>query len=68
MEISAGGGGGFGVVVVLTMLSAMSFDLRRSWDLEGHAELDDVPQVAGGQAASGGSRAPGIVPAPRATQ
>ena len=49
MEISAGGGeAAFGVVVILTMLSAMSFDLRRSWDLEGHAELDDVPQVAGG--------------------
>lgn len=33
MEISAGyGAAAFGVVVILTMLSAMSFDPRRSWD------------------------------------
>lgn len=39
MEISAGGGAAsFGVVVVLTMLSAMSFDLRQAWDLEQDSE------------------------------
>jgi len=33
MQISAGGGAAaFGVVVIFTMLAAMSFDLRRSWD------------------------------------
>ena len=46
MEISAGAGAAaFGVVVILTMLSAMSFDLRRSWDLEETSELD-APEPA----------------------
>lgn len=35
MEISAGSGAAsFGMVVILTMMAAMSFDPRRSWDLE----------------------------------
>jgi len=47
MEISAGAGAAaFGVVVILTMLAAMSFDLRRSWDLEGESEVD-APEVEG---------------------
>ena len=48
MEISAGAGAAaFGVVVILTMLSAMSFDLRRSWDLEDASELDMERPVTG---------------------
>ncbi|QVQ27497.1 paraquat-inducible protein A [Achromobacter deleyi] len=44
MEISAGAGAAaFGVVVILTMLAAMSFDLRRSWDLEGQSEIESAP-------------------------
>ncbi|CAB3817649.1 MAG: paraquat-inducible protein [Achromobacter mucicolens] len=44
MEISAGAGAAaFGVVVILTMLAAMSFDLRRSWDLEDQAEIESAP-------------------------
>ncbi|PND34089.1 paraquat-inducible membrane protein A [Achromobacter pulmonis] len=44
MEISAGAGAAaFGVVVILTMLSAMSFDLRRSWDLETQSEIESAP-------------------------
>jgi len=47
MEISAGAGAAaFGVVVILTMLAAMSFDLRRSWDLAGESEID-MPEVEG---------------------
>ncbi|CAB5512191.1 Intermembrane transport protein PqiA [Achromobacter anxifer] len=47
MEISAGAGAAaFGVVVILTMLSAMSFDLRRSWDLEEQSEIESA-QVDG---------------------
>lgn len=35
MEISAGpAAGAFGMVVILTMLAAMSFDPRQAWDLE----------------------------------
>lgn len=53
MEISAGAGAAaFGVVVILTMLSAMSFDLRRSWDLEEAGELDDPEPAAGRRPAS----------------
>ncbi|WP_116791719.1 paraquat-inducible protein A [Achromobacter dolens] len=53
MEISAGAGAAaFGVVVILTMLAAMSFDLRRSWDLEDVSELDDAAPAGGGRAAS----------------
>ncbi|WP_238891518.1 paraquat-inducible protein A [Achromobacter insuavis] len=53
MEISAGAGAAaFGVVVILTMLSAMSFDLRRSWDLEEASELDDPEPAAGRRPAS----------------
>ena len=41
MAISAGpGAAAFGLVVVLTMLAAMSFDPRRGWD---HAGADDEP-------------------------
>ncbi|MGS1010663.1 paraquat-inducible protein A [Achromobacter anxifer] len=44
MEISAGAGAAaFGLTVILTMLSAMSFDLRRSWDLEGQSEIESPP-------------------------
>ncbi|AIT27369.1 paraquat-inducible protein A domain protein [Bordetella holmesii CDC-H635-BH] len=48
MEISAGAGAAsFGMVVVLTMLAAMSFDLRRAWDLETESEWDaDHPELA----------------------
>lgn len=47
MEISAGAGAAaFGVVVILTMLAAMSFDLRRSWDLEAESEID-TPEIEG---------------------
>ncbi|MFD4840609.1 paraquat-inducible protein A [Achromobacter sp. NPDC058515] len=47
MEISAGAGAAaFGVVVILTMLAAMSFDLRRSWDLEGQGEIESAPVEA----------------------
>lgn len=53
MEISAGAGAAaFGVVVILTMLSAMSFDLRRSWDLEETSELDAPEPAAGRRPAS----------------
>jgi len=42
MTISAGAGAAaFGMVVVLTMLAAMSFDPRRGWD---HAGPDDEPE------------------------
>ncbi|ADP17448.1 integral membrane protein, PqiA family protein [Achromobacter xylosoxidans A8] len=52
MEISAGAGAAaFGVVVILTMLSAMSFDLRRSWDLEDQSEIESPPVEGGRQAA-----------------
>lgn len=41
MTISAGAGAAaFGVVVILTMLAAMSFDPRRGWDLERAARAD----------------------------
>ncbi|SAI74436.1 paraquat-inducible protein A [Bordetella ansorpii] len=41
MAISAGpGAAAFGMVVILTMLAAMSFDPRRGWD---HAGADDEP-------------------------
>ncbi len=44
MEISAApGAAAFGLVVILTMLAAMSFDPRRGWDLE-----DSGTQLAGG--------------------
>ena len=44
MEISAGAGAAaFGEVDILTMLAAMSFDLRRSWDLEGQTEIESAP-------------------------
>jgi paraquat-inducible protein A len=54
MEISAGAGAAaFGVVVILTMLSAMSFDLRRSWDLEGQSEIESAPVEGRRQPAPG---------------
>lgn len=56
MEISAGAGAGaFGMVVILTMLAAMSFDPRRGWDaaLPGGPEqaadaLANVPEPVAG--------------------
>ncbi|MCD0505585.1 paraquat-inducible protein A, partial [Bordetella petrii] len=43
MEISAGpAAGAFGLVVILTMLAAMSFDPRSAWDLEPAAEPQAV--------------------------
>lgn len=50
MEISAGAGAAsFGLVVVLTMLAAMTFDLRQAWDLESASEWDaDHPEAAAG--------------------
>ena len=39
MQISAApGAAAFGVVVVLTMLAAMSFDMRRAWDVQERSE------------------------------
>ncbi|KAJ8136085.1 hypothetical protein OY671_010702, partial [Metschnikowia pulcherrima] len=53
MEISAGAGAAaFGVVVISTMSSAMSFDSRRSWDSEEAGELDDPEPAAGRRPAS----------------
>ncbi|KCV29140.1 paraquat-inducible protein A [Bordetella bronchiseptica 00-P-2730] len=58
MEISAGSGAAsFGMVVILTMMAAMSFDPRRSWDLESVCapQVRDAPQAhssAHGAAAS----------------
>lgn len=44
MEISAGpAAGAFGLVVILTMLSAMSFDPRLAWDHEMKDGSDNVP-------------------------
>ena len=43
MQISAGAGAAsFGVVVIFTMLAAMSFDLRRSWDQAAAEESSDA--------------------------
>jgi paraquat-inducible protein A len=57
MEISAGtGAGAFGMVVILTMLAAMSFDPRRGWDAAlpgGPADAADASAtVQGGTATS----------------
>jgi paraquat-inducible protein A len=35
------------------MLSAMSFDLRRSWDLEGQSEIESAPVEGRRQPAPG---------------
>lgn len=54
MEISAGAGAGaFGLVVILTMLAAMSFDPRRGWDVEalGHPRPADAVREGGLDAA-----------------
>ena len=49
MSISAGAGAGaFGMVVILTMLAAMSFDPRRGWDVE---QPDNVPSMVARAAA-----------------
>ncbi|OZI65902.1 paraquat-inducible protein A [Bordetella genomosp. 1] len=55
MQISAApGAAAFGVVVVLTMLAAMSFDMRRAWDCESHSEwVEDHPHFRGGAGAAG---------------
>lgn len=46
MEISAGpAAGAFGIVVVLTMLAAMSFDPRIAWDQEVNAASDSMTSV-----------------------
>jgi paraquat-inducible protein A len=59
MSISAGGGAGaFGMVVILTMLAAMSFDPRRGWDAE---QPDNTPSEAPRAAASGMPRASSAV-------
>ena len=48
MEISAGpAAGAFGLVVILTMLAAMSFDPRSAWDLESRAARPAGPARAG---------------------
>ena len=45
-EISAGSGAGaFGMVVILTMLAAMSYDPRRSWDAGGAPAPAPLPAV-----------------------
>lgn len=50
MEISAGpAAASFGLVVVLTMLAAMSFDPRIAWDNEVQEESDDVTPQQGTQ-------------------
>lgn len=50
MEISAGpAAASFGLVVVLTMLAAMSFDPRIAWDKEVDEESDDVASQQGTQ-------------------
>lgn len=42
MQIGAGtGAAAFGAVVIFTMLAAMSFDPRRSWDQAAESEADD---------------------------
>ena len=47
MQIAAGSGAAaFGAVVIFTMLAAMSFDPRRSWDLADHDDADSpAPQT-----------------------
>lgn len=48
MQISAGAGAAaFGLVVILTMLAAMSFDPRRGWDIEAHRRPAGPPVRAG---------------------
>jgi len=57
-EISAGiGAAAFGMVVILTMLAAMSFDPRRGWD---HADPAGAPADAG-ERAGGSSTATAIL-------
>jgi paraquat-inducible protein A len=47
MSISAGSGAAaFGMVVILTMLAAMSFDPRRAWDIADGRAGDDAPADA----------------------
>ena len=47
MQISAGAGAAaFGMVVILTMLAAMSFDPRRGWDVEAQASQAARPAPA----------------------
>ena len=49
MEISAGpAAGAFGLVVILTMLAAMSFDPRIAWDQEQQEDSDTVTAEQGG--------------------
>jgi len=58
MAISAGAGAAaFGLVVILTMLSAMSFDLRRSWDLERQGEIESPSSNFAARAAAAGEPA-----------
>ena len=46
MEISAGAGAAaFGMVVIFTMLSAMSLDIRRGWDAVGPATSGEGPSL-----------------------
>jgi len=48
MQIAAGSGAAaFGAVVIFTMLAAMSFDPRRSWDLADNDDADSpAPQTS----------------------
>lgn len=59
MEISAGpAASAFGMVVILTMLSAMSFDPRIAWDQETKDAPDDAPSRSGGDRPSSSASAP----------
>ncbi|WP_427183424.1 PqiA/YebS family transporter subunit [Bordetella bronchialis] len=58
MSISAApGAGAFGMVVILTMLAAMSFDPRRGWDAAPADAVPPTPGTAGPAAESGGAMA-----------
>lgn len=62
MEISAGAGAAaFGLVVILTMLSAMSFDPRRSWDQEAPCAVDACAPAVGLEGGSARGRQPRAV-------
>lgn len=50
MQISAGAGAAaFGLVVILTMLAAFSFDPRRGWDVEAQRQASGTAVRAGGK-------------------
>lgn len=67
MEISAGpAAGAFGLVVILTMLAAMSFDPRLAWDLETH-ESDETNEASNTAIASRRAQDPSDHEAPSMT-